>query len=573
MEKGTELLFGAIAVSAGCIRRDELDTLLEEQSKSEGEITLGELCLRKGLLSPKQIRHILEVQRSSSIPDDKKSLGALAVESGFATESEVELALQAQREGDEDDPAGPPLLGEVLLAMGTLNLQKLRALLALQARLRDGNGISTTQGDLETRTIPKVADPSAPPEEPAAWLIAEHSGETYRVGRGALIGRLPQHGVPVADMGASRQHARIVYSAEEGRHVITDLDSRNGTAVNGMAVTAPRALNPGDRIRVGETTFLYAPGFAAVPAPPVPAVADAPPPAPPPPDPGSASAGERTPSTAVADPKPAKAVHRQRAFVAGAAALGVLATFLPWVHVGGAGWVPGAKDVGWLTFVFLGGVIVLTTVKDRERPLAQWAVLGALVLSISTALFGFFYLVALAFKAAESAGVGLYLTVLSGLAVPAALGLTSDDPAEVVRSLLERARRLIAFVRQKTPRKPAPSARRGELLRQVGEAALRARVPAPEAAAATRAQEQVDAARQHLEKLEGNSSSGTEPEKAAATNERVRARSAVREAEGRLDRALEKLGKCVVDQKLEIDGAAAPVSELRALEGQPAESA
>jgi hypothetical protein len=559
MGKGQDLLFGAIAVSTGCISRDQLDELLEEQTRSDGGLTLGELCLKKGLLSPKQVRHILEVQRSASVPDEKKSLGALAVESGFATEAEVELALQAQKEGESDDPAGPPLLGEVLLAMGTLNLQKLRALLALQARLRDGHGISTTQGDLETRVIPIATDLPEAPEEPVAWLIDEKTGESYRVGRGSFIGRLPQHDVPVADMGASRHHARIAFSAEDGRHVISDLDSRNGTSVNGRPVTEPRVLNPGDRIRVGDTIFRYAPGFAA-PAAPAPAVEAAPPPA--------EAAAAQTPSG-----PPKERVHRQRALVSAAAVMGLASTFLPWVHVSGAGWVSGARDVGWLTFAFLGGVVLLATLKDRERPLAEWPLLGALVLSISASLFGFFYLVALALKPGEAAGVGLYFSVLSALAVSAALALGAGRPSDVVRALARGAGALLGRLRPKDGGAAGASPRRAELLRDVGEAALRARIAGPESVAAARAQEHVDAARRHLQQLEERSLAASEPEKAAATNERVRARSAVKEAETRLERALEKLGKHVVDQGIELDGAAARVAELRALETRPPESA
>jgi len=64
----------------------------------------------------------------------------------------------------------------------------------------------------------------------------------------------------VPDMAASRDHAVIEYSSAERRHVVTDLDSRNGTFLNGAQVIRPHALNPGDRIQIGSTIYRYVAG-------------------------------------------------------------------------------------------------------------------------------------------------------------------------------------------------------------------------------------------------------------------------------------------------------------------------
>src|SRR5439155_5014609 len=56
---------------------------------------------------------------------------------------------------------------------------------------------------------------------------------------------------------ASRDHAVIEYSPSERRHVLADLDSRNGTFLNGAQVIRPHPLEPGDRIQVGSTIFRY----------------------------------------------------------------------------------------------------------------------------------------------------------------------------------------------------------------------------------------------------------------------------------------------------------------------------
>jgi hypothetical protein len=74
--------------------------------------------------------------------------------------------------------------------------------------------------------------------------------------RGGLhIGReFGVNGLAVNDPDVSRQHALIVPGA--GGHVIHDLNSTNGTWVNGERV-AQKALSSGDSIVIGATTLVY----------------------------------------------------------------------------------------------------------------------------------------------------------------------------------------------------------------------------------------------------------------------------------------------------------------------------
>jgi two-component system cell cycle response regulator len=72
-----------------------------------------------------------------------------------------------------------------------------------------------------------------------------------------VIGREETAEVQVLDAEISRRHAAIRYEAASGRWLIDDLDSRNGTAVNGEPVTdAEVALQPSDKIRLGSATVL-----------------------------------------------------------------------------------------------------------------------------------------------------------------------------------------------------------------------------------------------------------------------------------------------------------------------------
>lgn len=56
------------------------------------------------------------------------------------------------------------------------------------------------------------------------------------------------------DNAVSRKHARILLSDDEAR--IVDLDSRNGTKVNGERIEGSRSIEPGDTISIGEVTLI-----------------------------------------------------------------------------------------------------------------------------------------------------------------------------------------------------------------------------------------------------------------------------------------------------------------------------
>ena len=69
-----------------------------------------------------------------------------------------------------------------------------------------------------------------------------------------IIGRAETAGIPLADPGISRTHARVVREGED--FVVEDLGSTNGTEVNGQLVKR-RRLADGDRIRMGSSTLQF----------------------------------------------------------------------------------------------------------------------------------------------------------------------------------------------------------------------------------------------------------------------------------------------------------------------------
>ena len=71
------------------------------------------------------------------------------------------------------------------------------------------------------------------------------------------IGRGPTNVVVLHDQGVSRHHARLEFV--NGSWFITDLQSSNGTFVNGARVTL-QALRPGDQIQIEQNVLVFQAG-------------------------------------------------------------------------------------------------------------------------------------------------------------------------------------------------------------------------------------------------------------------------------------------------------------------------
>jgi pSer/pThr/pTyr-binding forkhead associated (FHA) protein len=73
-------------------------------------------------------------------------------------------------------------------------------------------------------------------------------------GRELLLGRSPECTLQLPAAGASRRHATV--ALHDGKAVLKDLGSTNGTFVNGERVSEA-TLRSGDRIRIGGLEILY----------------------------------------------------------------------------------------------------------------------------------------------------------------------------------------------------------------------------------------------------------------------------------------------------------------------------
>jgi DNA-binding winged helix-turn-helix (wHTH) protein len=97
---------------------------------------------------------------------------------------------------------------------------------------------------------------SAPTVRPHAWHWLVLQGRRVPLAEGAnVIGRDPEADVWLDATRVSRRHARIVIENDEVR--LEDLESKNGTTVEGSSVRGAIALKDGDHITFGSTACLY----------------------------------------------------------------------------------------------------------------------------------------------------------------------------------------------------------------------------------------------------------------------------------------------------------------------------
>lgn len=101
--------------------------------------------------------------------------------------------------------------------------------------------------------------------QPRARLLIRNggfAGMSYEVTADeTLIGRNPTTDITLLDEGISREHALIAFDAELGGYSIEDLQSTNGTKVNGKRVRST-GLADGDEIQIGHTIFQFVLGDA-----------------------------------------------------------------------------------------------------------------------------------------------------------------------------------------------------------------------------------------------------------------------------------------------------------------------
>src|ERR1700743_458467 len=84
-------------------------------------------------------------------------------------------------------------------------------------------------------------------------LIQEKGGEQRRMvfnKSEVTIGRVQGNDIVLPKGNVSKRHARIVL--KDGKFIIVDLKSTNGTYVNGRKITSPLVVKGSDKIYIGD---------------------------------------------------------------------------------------------------------------------------------------------------------------------------------------------------------------------------------------------------------------------------------------------------------------------------------
>jgi hypothetical protein len=111
------------------------------------------------------------------------------------------------------------------------------------------------RAELKQASVVEVDEPEVE-EAPADWIevidceeAPDLAGKLYALAPISSIGRERGNTVTIPDPRISSQHARLEW--RQGRWWIEDLESANGTFVNGRAVDGPAATGYSDTVRVG----------------------------------------------------------------------------------------------------------------------------------------------------------------------------------------------------------------------------------------------------------------------------------------------------------------------------------
>src|SRR5438270_6209802 len=88
---------------------------------------------------------------------------------------------------------------------------------------------------------------------PFSIILTEKGGSTQRLdfeSEEITIGRVDENDICLPKGNISKKHTRIV--VKDGRIIVLDLKSTNGTYVNGNKLAGPQAITPSDKVYIGD---------------------------------------------------------------------------------------------------------------------------------------------------------------------------------------------------------------------------------------------------------------------------------------------------------------------------------
>ena len=132
--------------------------------------------------------------------------------------------------------------------------------LGFKSRSQDLGACILTAMDRNQSENP-LPQPVAEMKDKGAYLILRSAGrwsDVFRLSspKGAVLGRASANEIVIRTEQASRQHARVSWSVDSW--ILEDLDSRNGTLLNGQPVSSPTRLEDSDLIEVAGFAITFA---------------------------------------------------------------------------------------------------------------------------------------------------------------------------------------------------------------------------------------------------------------------------------------------------------------------------
>ena len=186
----------------------------------------------------------------------------------------VDLGTRILREADlnmTDGVAGPTVPNEFHIGLNPEDLEAAGAPARLKSELEytlystaadrgwriegPANVIISSDPSIKPKHL-KILGQTAPGDlEPWGQLIGGGGRHTDITQNRALIGRAADCDITLSEPEVSRRHAII--HREQGRTWVTDLDSANGTTIDGAVVSSTMPLRPGARLTIGPVSFMF----------------------------------------------------------------------------------------------------------------------------------------------------------------------------------------------------------------------------------------------------------------------------------------------------------------------------
>jgi FHA domain-containing protein len=145
----------------------------------------------------------------------------------------------------------------VALKFGFLAVLYLFVLVIARSALKDLRR-STAPAPDATGFHAAPAFAEAPRRGPDGWLVVERGGglehgQRFDLIGGLSVGRSKDSDVRIDDRYASSIHARVF--SREGRFYVEDMNSTNGTLLNGATLQGEAEAIDGDTVQIGDTVF------------------------------------------------------------------------------------------------------------------------------------------------------------------------------------------------------------------------------------------------------------------------------------------------------------------------------